>query len=238
MRSYLKDTIAAIPVQFAEGGEPFMPFSGSALWHLRDHTGALVLSNQAITLGALDFETLIQVPSIRNAITAPREFEKRTLIITALHGIRPWEFIIPYRITPWLNHAVSIDSVRSLAGLSAEELQDDDVDIYASYKWLEGKLTTATLDAALLTGTKQETDVNKAIASKALLDALPAVLNRLLKRKTDGSLEAEKFGFDMEILRDALNKNLDDVMESIGGVTQAVPSLFSFGTPTDMITGV
>jgi hypothetical protein len=238
MRSFLQDEIAAILVPFTDGGEPFMPTASSATWSLRDHDGAVILSAQAITLGVADVETLIQVPAIQNTITSPREFEKRTLIVNALHGARPWQIIMPYILTPWLNHTVTMETVRSLAGLSSSELADGDVDIYSAYKWMEAKLTSALLTTALASGTKDETDVNRAIASKALLEALPAVINRNLKRKTDGSLEAEKFGLDMALLRDALAKNIDEVVQDIGGVVQATPSLFSFGLPTDVITGV
>jgi len=238
MRSYLQDEIAAILVSFTDGGEPFMPTANSASWSLRDHDGAVILSGQAITLSVGDVETVVQVPAIQNAITSPREFEKRTLIVSALHGARPWQTILSYILTPWLNHTVTMETVRSLAGLSSSELADGDVDIYSAYKWLEAKLTSAVLTTALASGTKDETDVNRAIASKALLEALPAVINRNLKRKTDGSLEAEKFGLDMALLREALAKNIDEVVQDIGGVVQATPSLFSFGLPTDVITGV
>lgn len=238
MRSYLEDTIAAVLVLFRDGGEPFIPDSGSASWSLRDHEGSVVLSGQAISLGITDTQTLVQVPAIQNTITSPREFEKRMLIVTAMRNGAPWEARVPYRLTPWLNHSVTINVVRSLAGLTTQELPEDDVDIYAAYKWLEAKLTPTTLEEALASGTKNETDANKAIASKALLEALPAVSMRMLKRKADGSIEAERFEQDLNALRESLQKNIDDAMTNIGNVVEAGSALFSFGNPTDVITGV
>lgn len=239
MRSFLVNTIAAVPVLFREGGEPFIPDANSAKWHLRDHAGALALSNQNITLGLTDTQTVVQVPALQNTITSPRQFEKRTLIVTATRqGGIPWEMRVAYRVSPWLNHTVTINSVRSLAGLAADELHEDDVDIYAAYKWIEEKITATTLETALASGTADETNTNRAIASKALLEALPAVSMRMLKRKTDGSLEAERFEQDLAALRDMLQRNVDTVVTDLGSVETANTSLFSFGLPTDPITGV
>lgn len=237
MRSILEDTIAAIPVRFTDGNEPFVPVSGSAKWALRGHDGALLLTNQAISLGSLDVETLIQVPADQQTIDAAREFDKRTLIVTALRGVSPWELRVSYRVTPWINHTVTIDTVRGLAGLSSDELTPDDIDIYAAYKWLEDKIQTSVLETALASGTKDEIDANLAIASYTLLQALPAVANRLMKRRADGSMEAERFQADMPALRDKLQANIDAVVANLSNVVDDSPVLFSFGTPTDVITG-
>lgn len=239
MRAYLADTIAAIPVDFVDGGEPFIPDTSSVTYSLRDHAGALIgaQTNIGVTVGPADTSVQIAVGAIYNAITTPREFEKRTLIVSALHAGVPVVFQTVYRIAPWLNHSVTMDMVRSLAGLRPSELDDDDVDLFAAYKWLEAKISTVILTTALASGTKDEIDTNLAIASKALLDALPAVENRLLKTKTDGSMEAERFQFDFDALRIQLQANIDGVIEDIAGDAPAQSALYSFGTPTDPITG-
>lgn len=239
MRSYLANAIAAILVEFRDGGEPFIPVSGSVSWSLRDHSGTLVTGfvNLALTPGVTDTSVLIQVPALQNEITSPREFEKRTVIVSASKAGTPWQAVIPYRITPWLNHSVTADSARALAGLDRSELPDAELDIYAAYKWVEDKLGVDTLETALASGTSDETDANRAIAARAVLVCLSAVASRVLKRRTDGSLEAERFEFDVGKLRVELQALIDTVLINLAGSDIEEPGLFSFGTPTDPITG-
>lgn len=239
MRSYLVDQAALIPVLFSELGEPFIPDADSVTWTLRSQSGAVVSGfvDVSVTTGPTDVQVNITIPALQNTISSGLLFEKRTIMVSALRGGKPWMHRVSYYVVPWSNHIVDAAYARSLVGLDDSDVPDSDLDIFNAYLVMSQRLGQTEMEDALSSGTEQEMLVNRAIAARALLDAMPAISNRILKRRTDGSIQAERFKFDRELMEAALRGHIDQAVLSVFGETGESTLLFSFGAPTDPITG-
>lgn len=239
MLAYLQDQAALLLIQFTESGEPFIPDTGSVTWSLRDHSGVLVpaYTNVALSTGATDIQKNITIPALQNTIDAARAFEKRTVVVSALRSGNPWTKVITYRVIPWLNMSVTADSARALLGLEPYELTDEEIDIYAAYQKISSQVGQEALQNALTSGTDTELKTNKAIAAQALLDAFAVLQTRLLKRRTDGSIQAERLAINFEDMKAQLQGYVFEATLAIQGESGASVMAFSFSLPVDPITG-
>lgn len=239
MLAYLKDQAAPLLIRFMESGEPFIPDVGSVTWSLRGHAGTLVPGyvDTPLSTGVTDVEKVLTVPALQNTITGTNFFEKRSVIVSALRAGRPWSSVVHYQVIPWLLHTVTPQSARALIGLDQYDLDDSEIDIFGAYLFMRNRLTDTVIVAALSAGTQVEARANRAIGAKAILDALPALSNRILKSKTDGTIKAERFKFDIELMRRTLQGYVDDAVFDALGDNGASTLAYSFGTPTDVITG-
>lgn len=237
MRSYLEDEAARILVEFTEGGEPFI--ASAATWSLRGQDGALLSGPNTITLGLADVQTSIVISASLNTVLDGLEFEKRTLIVEATNAAttQVWTRRVAYRVLPWLNHSVTPDSVRALAGLDVQNLPDEDIDVFSAYLWLKSMLPDGGLNSALINGGRTEVLANKALEARAVLDAIPSIANRMLKKRADGSIQAERFTFDPTLLQGLMQRHIDEAIEAINPVAAEAVVNYSFGIPTDPVTG-
>lgn len=239
MQAFLQDKAALLLVQFTESGEPFIPDANSVSWTLRAHDGTQVVGyiDTAISTGVSTVEVSITVPALQNTITAPRDYEKRSVIVSALRGGKPWTKVCHYRIIPWSLHTVTPEAVRSLSGLQDYDLPDAEIDIFEAYLQIRERMGAVALQTALASGVDNEILANRAIAAQALLNRIPTLQTRLLKRRSDGSLQAERFPIDLKDLEARLRGYISEAI--IAGVEDngAVPMNYSFGLPTDPVTG-
>lgn len=185
---YLGGANVRLPITFMRGSEPLVPDVGSVTYSVYDHTGAVINDQEDIEVitTSTTFRTTITVPAVANAITAPRRFERRLVVVQFEVGGAAEIRNFPYRIIPSLNHSVTPQQVRGFVGVNTHELADEDIDIIAAYITVENRVTQAVLDAALITGTIVELAANELIRMAAVLNTLPGLKQRLAQEEKNG----------------------------------------------------
>lgn len=235
---YVAGADVPLTVPFRRNGEPFVPDVGSVKWTLRDAAGAAVVAytDVAVTTTTTTTSINLTVPAAQNGLTG--RFEKRTVVISGTRNSgTPFSFNVPYRIHPWLNHTVTPDDVRNFIGVGTDELPDDTIDILSAYIQLESSATQAVLDAAFIAGGVSELKANKALVGRCVLDALPALRQRLLVLKADGPLRAQRDKLDLDKIEELARAAITEVAGGTGGTFDATDSFFQVVIRTDPFTG-
>jgi len=237
MLSFVSDQDVVLVVPFLWNDEPFIPDASSATWSLRDAAGVLVGGYTDVALVTTGVTKIsITVPAAENALAG--RFEKRTVVVKALRNGYPWSVSVPYKIHPWLNHTVSPEDVRNFIGVGMSELPDSSIDLLGAYVRLEATLTQSVLNDALTAGGSEEQVANNAVLGHAVLLLLPALRQRLLLKKADGPLRADRDTLDFSALAGTAQAYIADAVSILLGVQDSFADAFiTFSEPTDPITG-
>lgn len=167
------------PLPFRVDGALVPPDPGTAVCSIYGHDGMLLqqtnpTGTHQVILGGL------------NEITPPREFEKRTVIVSfqyfgVAHRVRS-----AYRITPSILYSATPEDVRQFIGVTDDELPDAAIDLFHAYTQLRGQLTVAVLNPALVSGTLLELNANEALVMLAVLSVIPSLQQRVKQSEADG----------------------------------------------------
>lgn len=198
MLDFLSGQDANVPVRYGDEKQPYVNVS-SVTYTVRDHTGLAIpaLTNVALNPGPTDFQSIITIPAMYNTIGVGKYFERRTITVTFTYNTRVYTKTVQYRVVPFVPMLVTPESVRDFIGINRNELEDDDIDIFAAYVTTATDFTKAVLDAALVTGTMLEVYANDCIRMQAVLDVLPSLKNRVAQAEKNGIM-----GFDRPKIED------------------------------------
>jgi hypothetical protein len=235
MLSFLAGQDVAVPVALTRGGEPILPDDGAIQWELRGHDGAVLSPFSSLT-GITDSVLTITVQASHNALGGDL-LAKRTLTVRGVVGGVPFDVVVRYRLTDFLNMSTDADDVRKFIGCDDGELPDAEIDIVEAYFDILELLPT--LAEALAATQGRERAANKAIAAQAVLTLVPSLPARLSKKATDGATAAERFEYDFDALADKARHARDKAITTARGTTSTTArTLISITQRADPLTGV
>jgi len=224
------DVNLTVPLKW--DGELFVPDNGTAEWALRDHTGTQVTTGSLT--GLVDTSAVIYLAGVRNEITTGRQFEKRTVILQTVNDGSPVTLTQTYRIAPWINTYITPEDIRRFVGVTESEIADTDVDIFLAFQQAQTLIGEAALSAALISGVEAEAQANRTILGFAVLEVIPGLRQRVMKKESDGTRSLERFDINF----DEITRRAQDLISRSIQSTTSATTLFYLTNPTDPVTGV
>jgi hypothetical protein len=181
----------------------------------------------------------INLLASNHTISGGRKFEKRSLVVNYTSNGEGRSARVVYRIIPLLNYWTSPDEVRALLGLNADELMDEEIDLFSAYSALDAELGGTVLATALASGTNVEAAANQLLAVDAALLTLSSLQLRTPMVQADGSKRFERFRTapDWALIGDQLSAMRGDLLTDVTGGSTTTPTLAVIAQPTDAITG-
>jgi hypothetical protein len=240
VRSYVAGTDLAIQVVFEVDGENAVPDAGSVSYTLRDKAGASITSyvDLAVTTDENTTQISVAVPAAVNAKTL--NFENRTVSVKFKVSGQTYFIDRSYRLVDRIPMSADANSCRSLLGLAANELPDDDLDLPMAYYLVtsDDDVSKSTFDNALSAGTKVQHAANRAIVCRALLEVLPSMQMRTLQSEKSQTSSASRFvTLDFKKIENWLQGLYAAAKATVSGTPQDSLPLLQLATPTDVITG-
>jgi hypothetical protein len=216
-----------------------VPDANSVSWSLYANDGALVSGPTSIATSPTDTGVTIPIGAGNQTIGAGKRFEKRQVIVTWTTGGQGHTWRTFYRVLPITNYSVSKDDVRSLLGLNADELLDEEIDLFAAFLTIEDDISQATLASALSSGTLKETSANLLIEVTAAIAVIPSLRLRTPMTVGDGGKSWQRFRTvpDWDAIAEELSARRASLAASVTGTLTAGVPLAIFTQPTDVITG-
>lgn len=189
MQDFLGGETVNLSFKYGDGHEPRIPTVGSVTYTVLNHSGNPItgLVDLPVTTDVATFQSTIVIPAENNEIVFGKNFERRTVLVRYTSNGHNYSQRIGYRLTPFLNHTVTPDTVRSFLGVNKNELEDKDIDLYSAYLYVsEAFDDPVTLADALSSGDRLEIYANDAIAMRAAIDLIPSLQNRIVQSEKDG----------------------------------------------------
>jgi hypothetical protein len=235
----LVNTVVSLRADFMSALGSLVPDANSVYWSLYAHDGSLLTGPTLITTTPTDTGVTIPINSSHQTIGAGKRFEKRQVIVTWTTGGQGHTWRTFYRVLPITNYSVSKDDVRSLLGLNADELLDEEIDLFAAFLTVEDDISQATLAAALSSGTLKETSANLLIEVTAAIAVIPSLRLRTPMTTSDGGKSWQRFRTppDWDAITGELAARRASLVATVTDTLTAGAPLAIFTQPTDVITG-
>lgn len=221
------------PLPFRVDGNLVPPDEGTAVCSIYDHEGMLLdtsnpTGSHHIIAGSL------------NTITPPREFEKRTVILSFTYFGQPHRVRTAYRITPMVQYGATPDDVRDYIGVAEDELPDRAIDLFRAYTYLKSRIGVQVLNPALISGNTAEMLANEAMVLAATLDAIPSLMQRVKQMEADGLYQFRRQTVkSFDDLRNQTQARLDELLAELdpNGARLDNTPVMTVVSGTDIITG-
>lgn len=212
---------------------------GSVSYYLYDQTGSLIRGPVAIVTFAGSTGVNVPLTGTDHTVSGGRRFEKRRVVVVWTSNGESFNHRFTYRVIPLLNYTASEADVRSLLGLSEDELPNEEIDLLTAYFSVESQLTAVVLEGALASGTSVELSANALIVVEAAIASLPSLQTRTPMVQADGTKRWERFRTppNWELLRQQLSGRRSDLVAEVTGTPRADQPLAVFASPADVITG-
>lgn len=216
-----------------------VPDANSVYWSLYAHDGTLLSGPTLIATSPTDTGVTIPIGAGNQTIGAGKRFEKRQAILTWTTGGQGYSWRAFYRVLPITNYSASKDDVRSLLGLNADELLDEEIDLFAAFLTVEDDISQATLASALSSGTLRETSANLLIEVTAAIAVIPSLRLRTPMTVGDGGKTYQRYRTPpaWNEIAEELSARKASLAAAVLGSPVADAPLAIFTRPTDVITG-
>jgi hypothetical protein len=230
----------SVPFHLVVDREYVVPTSGSVSYTVYDNAGVPIggMTDVAVSTGSTTNRVDLNIGSSAHTVAVDKDFEQRTVALKMTVEGQQRTLRRSYYVTSFLNHRVAPEDVLSYLSLLDGELELDQVPIIPAYYLVKEALGATIFDAALVSGTVSQIQVNEIIklqAAKAFLDTLEL---RAFKKAGGEGLSFSRFdGIDFAALR---SRVISDIKSSTTKLTgeSGVPTVFTLSSPTDAITGV
>lgn len=197
-------------VQFTSG-QPTSPF----VYTLYNQNGGVVLTN-SVTIPNGQLSVLIEIPAANNVLTKPL-FEKMRLEWSYTTAIAAVDESISYVIHLPVAFPVSEAGVRSMLGMSEEELPDEDIKLFEGYLAVQELLgPDVILGSYADDGTMLSYHLSRAMEAATALRLLPTLQIRLPRKYDSGTSSYERWNnIDWAALATSLTGILGAGLEAI-----------------------
>lgn len=216
MRSFLAGQAVTLDVLFEQGVDTVIPDVASVTYTLYDNNGAQVSGavDVAVTTDGTSTSVPITIASGKNGKTGL--FEHRTLVVKYKLNGGDRQQQLQYRLTDFVPMTATADGARSLIGAARNELPDQDLDFYQAYIEVCAEISSASVNAALISAGQANFSANRAIVCRALLDLLPSLQFRLVQSSKSNTAQISRFTkVDFVALTDFLTTLYNDALEII-----------------------
>lgn len=237
MKWFLAGEALTFDIEILVNGVPTQPDAGTISFSVRDQSGAVIAGLDKQPLAVLGTTASISVPEDANTLATSAEPESRFLTLSYLAGGQSRQQRAAYSLHPFLPLQASADDVRSMLGVAADELSDDDIELVGAYYDLVA-VQGETFREAFTASSSLRMAANSALAAQAALDAIPSLQLRIFQSRTsENSTFARFVAVDFEKLRadlrDAQKAKLDTAMATSDST---IPNFFTVSSPTDPVT--
>lgn len=225
-------------IEIIVNGVPSQPDEGTVTFSVRNQSGQVIagLNQQPITVPGTTAS--IRVPADANALADGSDTESRFVTLSYIAGGQSRQQRAAYSLHPFLPIEASEDAVRSLLGISSDELPDDDIELVPAYYDLLAENGDVFRDAFTSTNMLRG-HANRALAARAALDSVPSLQLRIFQSRTSENSSFGRFAaVDFERLKSDLRDQLAAALKSVTAPTTSVviPTLFVVSSPTDVVT--
>ena len=229
-------TAASLRIDFLDPLGLLVVDATSASYQLMATDGSLLAGPVPLITAPTDTGVTVAIGAGSNTITAPRLFEKRTVVVSMTSGGKSHTFVKQYRVIPFLNLGCTEDDVRAVIGVNADELANDEIDLTAAYFILLKDVTPAQMSAALSCGTAVELMANQAVVGQAVLEIFSGVPNKTPLSIKEGQMSfvrsAPKWGPVIQQARDQRARGI----AAITGLAETVPTWLATTHSRDPVT--
>jgi hypothetical protein len=225
-------------IEILVGGVPSQPDPGTVTFTVRDQNGVAIpgLNNQPVNVPGTTAS--ISVPAASNMLADGAESESRFVTLAYIASGQSRQLRTSYSLHAFLPIEASCDAVRSLVGVSSDELPDDDIALVLSYFDLVAE-EGDTFKDAFLAKNQTRAAANRALALRAALEAVPSLQLRIFQSRQSENSSFSRFGaVDWERLKLDLRDQLAAALKFISSptTTAAIPTYFMVSAPTDNVT--
>ena len=178
------------------------------------------------------------VPDTVNTLSGSNTNELRSASLEFVVNSKPYFLVHPYKVSQYLPFTVTAQSVRTLLGLSYEELEDYEVDLLAAYYSLENKSGTTFTTAFTTEGFKGD-QANLAVCYQAAIDIAISLPQRIAQKNDEEKASFQRLSkLDPYKLIASLDTKLAKILDSLQTEVVVGSAAFVLTQPTDAFTGV
>lgn len=178
------------------------------------------------------------VPDTVNTLSGSNTNELRSASLEFVVNSKPYLLVHHYKVSQYLPFTVTSQSVRTLLGLSYEELEDYEVDLLAAYYNLENKSGTTFTTAFTTEGFKGD-QANLAVCYQAAIDIAISLPQRIAQKNDEEKASFQRLSkLDPYKLIASLDTKLAEILDSLQTEVTVGSALFVVSQPTDAFTGV
>lgn len=212
-----------------------------------DPTTSAILNIRSKAEALLHTETLVNpqgsilsfnIPGSVNTLTGSNTNEVRLATLDYQSGGVFRQGYLTYRVTQFLPFTVTAQSVRTLLGLSYEELEDEEIDLISAYYTLANAAGTTFTTAFTTEGYKGD-QANKAVCLQCAIDLALSLPQRIAQKTDEEKASFQRATkFDPYKLIASLKPQLAETLESLAAEqTIGSAAVFVATQPTDPFTG-
>ncbi len=177
------------------------------------------------------------VPDTVNTLSGSNTNELRSASLEFVVNSKPYLLVYHYKVSQYLPFTVTAQSVRTLLGLSYEELEDHEVDLLAAYYTLENKSGTTFTTAFTTEGFKGD-QANLAVCYQAAIDIAISLPQRIAQKNDEEKASFQRLSkLDPYKLIASLDTKLAEILDSLQTEVTVGSALFVVSQPTDAFTG-
>ena len=178
------------------------------------------------------------VPDTVNTLSGSNTNELRSASLEFVVNSKPHLLVHHYKVSQYLPFTVTAQTVRTLLGLSYEELEDYEVDLLAAYYALENKSGTTFTTAFTTEGFKGD-QANLAVCYQAAIDIAISLPQRIAQKNDEEKASFQRLSkLDPYKLIASLDTKLAEILDSLQTEVTVGSALFVVSQPTDAFTGV
>lgn len=177
------------------------------------------------------------IPASVNTLSGSNTNELRSASLVFTVGGKVQMLVHHYKVSQYLPFTVTAQSVRTLLGLSYEELEDYEVDLLAAYYNLENKSGTTFTTAFTTEGFKGD-QANLAVCYQAAIDIAISLPQRIAQKNDEEKASFQRLSkLDPYKLIASLDTKLAEILDSLQTEVVVGSALFVVSQPTDAFTG-
>lgn len=177
------------------------------------------------------------VPDTVNTLSGSNTNELRSASLEFVVNSKPYLLVHHYKVSQYLPFTVTAQSVRTLLGLSYEELEDYEVDLLAAYYNLENNSGTTFTTAFTTEGFKGD-QANLAVCYQAAIDIAISLPQRIAQKNDEEKASFQRLSkLDPYKLIASLDTKLAEILDSLQTEVTVGSALFVVSQPTDAFTG-
>jgi hypothetical protein len=177
------------------------------------------------------------VPDTVNTLSGSNTNELRSASLEFVVNSKPQLLVHHYKVSQYLPFTVTAQTVRTLLGLSYEELEDHEVDLLAAYYALENNSGTTFTTAFTTEGFKGD-QANLAVCYQAAIDIAISLPQRIAQKNDEEKASFQRLSkLDPYKLIASLDTKLAEILDSLQTEVVVGSAAFVISQPTDAFTG-
>lgn len=216
--------------------------TGVFSYSVYDEDGNIVdgLEDVVVSLGVGAISARIDIPRTANQVSKPL-FETRTISWTYPTGTGTENGSVTYVIQRRVPFPVTHDGVRTMLGVTKEEIPDDRIDLLRAYIIFRDNFIDPTvIDPFAVAGDDSALKITKGIEALAAMEVLPTLQIAIARRFDTGTNSYERWNrIDWDRLQEKLQGHVTEAVLLIDPTigVDIIP-IFTLSIRTDPLTGV